>query len=74
MAKLFFHKHEGVIDPPLSYDGYEGELTDKDRNNLGFIIAEYKIVCGDIGAALRDEKLKAYRDEIIKMGHEVIIR
>lgn len=76
MAKLFFRKHKDVIDAPLSYDGYEGELTDKDRSFLALIIAEYVVYCGDVGEAsvIRDKQLKAYRDEIIKMGHEVIER
>lgn len=73
MAKFHFKKYEGVIDAPLSFVGYSGELTDLEKYGPGFVIAEYNIVCGDIGANSRDEKLANLRKDLEGMGHEIII-
>ena len=75
MAKFHFKKHEGVISAPLSFIGYSGALSDSEKDGAGLVIAEYKIICGDIGThtETRDESLAKLRQELEEMGHEIVI-
>lgn len=71
MSKLYFKRQEGVIQAPLSFVGWEGERLESPAD---LILYEYMIVCGDIGVdpSGRDERLKAFRQTLSDLGHEVI--
>jgi hypothetical protein len=76
MAIFYFQKCEGVIDSPLSWIKWEDpDLSfnfEKEMQVL-FALNEYLIICGDLGCASRDEKLKELRDEIEQAGHSVVV-
>lgn len=73
MATFYFQRKDGVIDPPLSYIGYDGNLSEVDLIFLNLLLLEYNVIAGDISEETnrRESKLKLLRDEIVDRGHVV---
>lgn len=75
MAKFHFAKHPGVISAPLSFIGWSGDLKEEEKSGAGLVIAEYNVICGDIGTdtSTRDARLADLRKELQEDGHEIVI-
>lgn len=76
MAKFHFAKHPGVLSAPLSFIGWSGDLKEEDKTFVGLVIAEYNIICGDVGlcTATRDDHLADLRKQLEEDGHEIAIK
>lgn len=75
MAEFHFRRHPEVVNPPLSFVGWAGELTEDEKSYAGLIIQEYNVICGDIceGDKIRDEKLNDLRQSLETAGHSIVI-